>query len=76
MYSVYKTHHKLLYSSLVELSRNIFFYKEIRLKDDFETRINDLSKTNKEEENSEENEVVIDTVISEEKTKSTCNVCF
>ena len=40
MYSVYKTHHKLLYSSLVELSRNIFFYKKIRLKDDFETRIN------------------------------------
>ena len=36
---------------------------------DFETRINDLSKTNKEEENSEENEVVIDTVTSEEKIK-------
>ena len=40
MYSVYKTHHKLLYSRLVELSRNIFFYKEILLKDDFETRVN------------------------------------
>ena len=40
MYSVYKTHHKLLYSSLVELSRNIFFYKKIQLNDNFETRIN------------------------------------
>jgi hypothetical protein len=29
-----------LYNKLVELSRNIFFYKEILLKDNFETRIN------------------------------------
>ena len=40
MFSVYKTHYKLLYIKLVELSRNIFFYKKIQLKDDFETRIN------------------------------------
>ena len=40
MFSVYKSDHKLLYNKLVELSRNIFFYKEILLKDNFETRIN------------------------------------
>ena len=40
MFSIYKSHHNPLYNKLVELSRNIFFYKKIRLKDDFETRIN------------------------------------
>ena len=40
MPSVYKTHYNLLYNKLVELSRNIFFYKKILLKDNFETRIN------------------------------------
>ena len=39
MFSVYKSHHNLLYNKLVEFSRNIFFYKEILLKDNFETRI-------------------------------------
>ena len=36
---------------------------------DFETRINEKSKSNKEEEKSEENEVANSTVISEEETK-------
>ena len=40
MFSVYKSHYNPLYNKLVELSRNIFFYKEILLKDNFETRIN------------------------------------
>ena len=40
MFSEYKTHHKPLYNKLVELSRNIFFYKKVKLKDNFETRIN------------------------------------
>ena len=40
MFSNYKSHYNLLYNKLVELSRNIFFYKEISLKDNFETRIN------------------------------------
>ena len=40
MFSAYKTHKNLLYNKLVELSRNIFFYEKIRLKDNFETRIN------------------------------------
>jgi cytochrome b pre-mRNA-processing protein 3 len=40
MFSTYKSHYNPLYIKLVELSRNIFFYKEIRLKDNFETRIN------------------------------------
>jgi hypothetical protein len=39
MFSVYKTHYKFLYSKLVDLSRNIFFYKKIQLKDNFESRI-------------------------------------
>jgi len=39
MFSIYKSHQKHLYSKLVELSRNIFFYKKIQLKDNFETRI-------------------------------------
>jgi hypothetical protein len=40
MFSIYKSHNNNLYSKLVELSRNIFFYKNILLKDNFETRIN------------------------------------
>ena len=40
MFSVYKSHYNPLYNKLVELSRNIFFYKEVLLKDNFETRIN------------------------------------
>jgi cytochrome b pre-mRNA-processing protein 3 len=40
MFSIYKSHYNSLYSKLVELSRNIFFYKKISLKDNFETRIN------------------------------------
>jgi hypothetical protein len=40
MFTIYKTDHNLLYNKLVELSRNIFFYKQIQLKDNFETRIN------------------------------------
>ena len=40
MFSFYQSHLNPLYSKLVELSRNIFFYKEILLKDNFETRIN------------------------------------
>ena len=40
MFSVYKPHYKNLYNKLVELSRNIFFYKKILLKDNFESRIN------------------------------------
>jgi cytochrome b pre-mRNA-processing protein 3 len=40
MFSTYKAHSNFLYNKLVELSRNIFFYEKIKLKDDFETRIN------------------------------------
>ena len=40
MLSTYKTHYNHLYNKLVELSRNIFFYKKMMLKDNFETRIN------------------------------------
>ena len=34
-----KNHQLGLYNTLLNLSRNIFFYKELRLKDSFETRI-------------------------------------
>jgi len=40
MFSFYKSHKNSLYIKLVELSRNIYFYKKVLLKDDFETRIN------------------------------------
>ena len=40
MFSFYQNHSNLLYIKLVDLSRNIFFHKEIGLKDNFETRIN------------------------------------
>ena len=40
MFSFYKTHYNPLYNKLVELSRNIFFYEKLKLKDNFETRIN------------------------------------
>ena len=40
MYPAYKAHNNSLYDKLVDLSRNIFFYKKILLKDNFETRIN------------------------------------
>ena len=39
MFSFYKKHNNKLYNKLVELSRNIFFYRELRLNDNFETRI-------------------------------------
>ena len=34
-----KKHNDNLYNTLLDLSRNIFFYKEIKLSDSFETRI-------------------------------------
>jgi hypothetical protein len=39
MFSFYKAHNNILYNKLVDLSRNIFFYEKIHLKDNFETRI-------------------------------------
>ena len=39
MFSFYKRHNNKLYNKLVELSRNKFFYKEIKLPDTFESRI-------------------------------------
>tara|TARA_Y100001958_G_C21096063_1_gene447614 strand:- start:88 stop:585 length:498 start_codon:yes stop_codon:yes gene_type:complete len=35
----FKKHNTLLYNTLLKLSRNLYFYKEIGLKDTFETRI-------------------------------------
>lgn len=40
MFAKYKPHNNSLYNKLIELSRNIFFYEKILLKDDFLTRIN------------------------------------
>jgi len=40
MFSIYKSHSNKLYNKLVDLSRNINFYKKNQLKDNFETRIN------------------------------------
>ena len=34
-----KRHEAVLYNTLLNLSRNIFFYKKLQLKDSFETRI-------------------------------------
>ena len=39
MFAFYNRHNNQLYNKLVELSRNIFFYKNLALKDNFETRI-------------------------------------
>ena len=39
MFAFYNRHNNSLYNKLVELSRNLFFYKEMGLKDNFETRI-------------------------------------
>ena len=39
MFTFYNRHNSQLYNKLVELSRNIFFYKNLTLKDNFETRI-------------------------------------
>ena len=39
MFSFYNRHNNNLYNKLVEFSRNIFFYKDLNLKDNFETRI-------------------------------------
>ena len=35
----FKKHNYSLYNTLLNLSRNIFFYKNIKLLDNFETRI-------------------------------------
>ena len=39
MFTFYNRHNNQLYNKLVELSRNIFFYRNLALKDNFETRI-------------------------------------
>ena len=39
MFATYKSHNNNLYNNLVKLSRNIFFYKDLDFKDNFETRI-------------------------------------
>ena len=39
MFSFYNKHNNNLYNKLVELSRNIYFYKKLSLKDSFETRV-------------------------------------
>jgi len=39
MFTFYNSHNNQLYNKLVELSRNIFFYKNLKLKDNFKTRI-------------------------------------
>ena len=39
MFSFYNRHNSQIYNKLVELSRNIFFYKKLFLKDNFDTRI-------------------------------------
>ena len=39
MFSSYNKHNNRLYNKLVELSRNKFFYNELKLNDNFETRV-------------------------------------
>lgn len=39
MFSFYNKHNNDLYNNLVKLSRNLFFYNNLLLKDNFETRI-------------------------------------
>ena len=40
MFAIYNSHNNSLYNKLIQLSRNIFFYKKLLLKDNFLTRIN------------------------------------
>ena len=39
MFTFYKKHNNKLYNKLAQLSRNKFFYEDIRLSDNFETRV-------------------------------------
>ena len=39
MFTFYKKHNNKLYNKLIKLSRDKFFYENIKLSDDFETRI-------------------------------------
>lgn len=39
MFAKYNPHNNKLYNNLVKLSRNIYFYRELKLKDNFESRI-------------------------------------
>ena len=39
MFASYKKHNNQLYNKLVELSRNKFFYQDLKLLDNFETRV-------------------------------------
>ncbi len=39
MFTFYKKHNNELYNKLVQLSRNKFFYQELKLSDNFETRV-------------------------------------
>ena len=42
MFNFFKKNHNHYYNTLVKLSRNLFFYNKIGLKDNFETKINIL----------------------------------
>ena len=39
MFTFYKKHNNELYNRLIKLSRNKFFYENLKLSDDFETRV-------------------------------------
>ena len=38
MFAFYNRHSNTFYNNLIKLSRNIFFYKELKLQDNFDTR--------------------------------------
>ena len=69
MFAIYKRHNNKLYNKLVELSRNKFFYKEIGLDDDFETRIlliffhlSSILKISKKDENRKKTQEIFDNI--------------
>ncbi len=69
MFAIYKRHNNQLYNKLVELSRNKFFYEEIGLDDDFETRIlliffhlSTILKKTKSENNKNKSQEIFDNI--------------
>ena len=69
MFATYKRHNNKLYNKLVELSRNKFFYQEIGLPDDFQSRIlliffhlTTIFRASKKEKNKNKSQEIFDNI--------------
>jgi|TARA_B100002051_G_C16745353_1_gene647206 hypothetical protein len=75
MFAFYKKHNDKLYNKLVELSRNKFFYRQLKLPDTFETRavliffhLAIILKINKKKKGKETLQIIFDNIFKNIET--------